>query len=411
MLSEETHPSRKCLIPCLLVFTSACAAGPGPSAPHAGSSIVRDDWRPLSWEERHDAMTFRVLPNMAREFQHSQRKAAPDMTCRTCHGEDAERVAYAMPHGLPALDLTRLDRSEPMVRFMTDQVTPTMADLLGVDRRQFTCFGLPPEAAMMTRRDLLSSAAGVALASGTRRAWGEVESPMPVAFVSHGGQCWRSTPCGPALRGLGSAHPEASRGGGDDPALGFPPRRMALGATGRGVAQYDFPSWLATKLPAGLAYASPPSEVLAERVASLLGGRVERGARRGFDHTTWMPLLHLLPAADVPVLEIAFPYLPDRDLFGLGSRLAPLRDEGVLLLASGGMTHNLASVDLDAPPQRLRRGERLGTSTGCRTPGGSRYRRATRLETQGAGCRSRAPGRRRPLPRPSHGARRSVRAR
>ena len=127
-------------------------------------------------------------------------------------------------------------------------------------------------------------------------------------------------------------------------------RRLELGATGPGVAQYDFPAWLADRLPRGLAYASPPSEALAQKVEALLGGAqaVARSRRTGLDHTTWMPLLHLRPAADAPVLELAYPYLPDRDVFALGRRLAPLRREGVLLLASGGMTHNLASVDLDA---------------------------------------------------------------
>lgn len=132
-------------------------------------------------------------------------------------------------------------------------------------------------------------------------------------------------------------------------------RHIAIGATGRGVAQYDFPSWLSEKLPANLSYATPASEPLAKRVEALLGGAypVQRSARKGMDHTTWMPLMHMLPAADVPVLELAYPYLPEPALFALGQNLAPLRDEGVLLLASGGMTHNLASVDLDraaSPP-------------------------------------------------------------
>jgi 4,5-DOPA dioxygenase extradiol len=59
-----------------------------------------------------------------------------------------------------------------------------------------------------------------------------------------------------------------------------------------------------------------------------------------------MPLLCLFPKAATPTLEIAYPYLSDVELFAFGRRLAPLRDEGILFVASGGMTHNLASADL-----------------------------------------------------------------
>lgn len=104
--------------------------------------MAPDRWSPLTWEERHDRMTWLVHPNMARVFQRHDGKAVADVTCRTCHGKDAEEVAYAMPHALPALDPGHMpDPSLPIVRFMTDEVTPTMADLLGVDRRSFTCFG------------------------------------------------------------------------------------------------------------------------------------------------------------------------------------------------------------------------------------------------------------------------------
>ena len=105
----------------------------------------RDDWAKLTWEDRHSEMTFLVLPNMARLFQRHDGKPDPDMTCRTCHGGDAERVAYAMPHGLPALDPAHMpDERTPTVRFMRETVTPTMADLLGVERREFTCFRCHP---------------------------------------------------------------------------------------------------------------------------------------------------------------------------------------------------------------------------------------------------------------------------
>jgi hypothetical protein len=133
---------------------SAGASGPG-SAAHG--SRTDPAWNALSWEERHDTMTFAVLPNMARLFQRFRGASAPDMTCRTCHGEDAERVSYAMPHGLPPLDPRRMPdpnardaKEAKMAKFMTEQVTPTMADLLGEPRfdpttkQGLSCFSCHP---------------------------------------------------------------------------------------------------------------------------------------------------------------------------------------------------------------------------------------------------------------------------
>jgi 4,5-DOPA dioxygenase extradiol len=204
---------------------------------------------------------------------------------------------------------------------------------------------------MITRRDALGGGLGLALAGtlGTAQTAAAPEA-MPVAFVSHGGPLLAVDPVrGPALRAWGARLPKPRGVIAMTPHWGT--RGLRLGATGRGVAQYDFPRWLADKLPPDLSYGSPPSDALARDVQELLGEtrRVERSERQGLDHTTWMPLMHLLPAADVPVLEIAYPYVPEAELFALGRRLAPLRDEGVLFLASGGVTHNLAAVDLDAP--------------------------------------------------------------
>ena len=104
----------------------------------------------MTWEDRHDVMTFAVLPNMARAFQRFDGSTDPDMTCATCHGPDAELVHYAMPHGLPALDPKRLPdpkgpdpRQARMAKFMIEEVTPAMADLLGAPRG-FSCFNCHP---------------------------------------------------------------------------------------------------------------------------------------------------------------------------------------------------------------------------------------------------------------------------
>jgi hypothetical protein len=138
------------LAPIVAMGAPACAAHSTGRAPAAvaAAGAHRDAWSPLTWEERHTEMTFLVLPNMARLFQEHDRKAAPDLTCRSCHGDDAERVAYAMPHGLSVLDPRHMpEAADDRVRFMTDEVTPKMADLLGIDRADFSCFACHPRKA------------------------------------------------------------------------------------------------------------------------------------------------------------------------------------------------------------------------------------------------------------------------
>jgi 4,5-DOPA dioxygenase extradiol len=72
---------------------------------------------------------------------------------------------------------------------------------------------------------------------------------------------------------------------------------------------------------------------------------------RGLDHGAYVPLVAMYPEADVPVLQVSLPTLEPRPLFELGKALAPLRDEGVFLMGSGFITHNLRAMRLsgDAP--------------------------------------------------------------
>jgi 4,5-DOPA dioxygenase extradiol len=58
-----------------------------------------------------------------------------------------------------------------------------------------------------------------------------------------------------------------------------------------------------------------------------------------------MPLFHMLPAANVPLLELPMPLMRDPDLFAFGRALAPLRKAGIMILTSGTMTHNLAAAN------------------------------------------------------------------
>jgi 4,5-DOPA dioxygenase extradiol len=90
-------------------------------------------------------------------------------------------------------------------------------------------------------------------------------------------------------------------------------------------------------------YPAPGDVALAHRVVDLLGpGRAAPSTDWGLDHGTWSVLVHLRPAADVPVVQLSLhEELPAARHLALGRALAPLRDEGVLVMGSGNLVHNL----------------------------------------------------------------------
>ena len=93
---------------------------------------------------------------------------------------------------------------------------------------------------------------------------------------------------------------------------------------------YDAPG--APELAASVKALMPASEPVLERES------------RGLDHGAWVPLKAMYPDADIPVLQMSMPDLDPRHLFEIGRRLAPLRDEGVLIVGSGFLTHGLPFV-------------------------------------------------------------------
>lgn len=97
-----------------------------------------------------------------------------------------------------------------------------------------------------------------------------------------------------------------------------------------------------------LRYDAPGAPQLAERVESLLHGAglpAHSVPDGGLDHGIWTPLRYMFPRADIPVLPLAWsPNWAPARLFALGQVLAPLADEGVLIIGSGSITHNLQRV-------------------------------------------------------------------
>ena len=176
-----------------------------------------------------------------------------------------------------------------------------------------------------------------------------VPSPsLPALFVSHGAPLFAldAGTTGPALTQWGAAlraqHP-GLRG-----VVIMSPHWMARTPqvmTGPAPATWHdfggFPSALYQ-----LQYPAPGAPALAQEVLGLLqaaGVAAQDDAARPFDHGAWVPLMHLFPQADVPVVQVALPAgAGPAEVYALGAALRSLRGQGVLVVGSGSMTHNLA---------------------------------------------------------------------
>lgn len=106
-----------------------------------------------------------------------------------------------------------------------------------------------------------------------------------------------------------------------------------------------------------LRYPAPGAPAVAQRVRAVLnsaGIRAGVDDRRGLDHGAWVPLMLMYPAADIPVMQLAIVSgLPSVEATNLhlhiGEALRELRDEGVLILGSGSVTHNLRALAFHEP--------------------------------------------------------------
>jgi 4,5-DOPA dioxygenase extradiol len=169
---------------------------------------------------------------------------------------------------------------------------------------------------------------------------------LPALFISHGSPMIALEPgvAGRFLERLGPAI---------DATFGRPQAILALSAhtlarepvalaSPRHEAVYDFGNFDARLFE--MRYDAPGAPALAERVAALMPG-THRAEQGGLDHGIWTALKYLYPNADVPVLPLAWsPRESPERLFALGRALAPLADEGVLVLGTGSITHNLRRV-------------------------------------------------------------------
>jgi 4,5-DOPA dioxygenase extradiol len=174
-----------------------------------------------------------------------------------------------------------------------------------------------------------------------RPAWTPDDGPVPALYLSHGapptfddphwiGQLFGWSQSLPKPTGvlIVSAHWESAPLALSSPAAGTP-------------LVYDFGGFHPRYY--GMTYATPDASALAARVAGLMpaGEPVHASTRRGLDHGAWVPLKIMYPWADVPVLQMSLPTHDPARLLELGRRLRPLREEGVLVVGSGFMTHGL----------------------------------------------------------------------
>lgn len=99
-------------------------------------------------------------------------------------------------------------------------------------------------------------------------------------------------------------------------------------------------------------YPAPGSPQLAKRVQALTGnGTVDFDEKWGLDHGAWSVLTRMYPRAEIPVLQLSLDSaLSPEEHFALAHKLRPLRNEGVLILGSGNIVHNLRAIDWHGDP-------------------------------------------------------------
>lgn len=180
---------------------------------------------------------------------------------------------------------------------------------------------------------------------------------LPAFFVSHGAPTLPLTdaPVRRFLEGFAASLPERPR------AIlvvsaHWETARPAVNAVAINQTIHDFYGF--PRALYAMHYPAPGSAALAERVRALLadgGIASDIDTSRGLDHGAWVPLRMIFPEADIPVVQLSVQTgLGPGHHLALGRLLAPLREKGVLILASGSFTHDLSSFRdyadaIDAP--------------------------------------------------------------
>lgn len=166
---------------------------------------------------------------------------------------------------------------------------------------------------------------------------------LPALFISHGAPTYalEPGPAGAQLTTLGQSLPKPKA------VLVVSPhwmtREVQVGTALRPETIHDFggfsPALYQLRYPvAGDRHFS----VRAQKLLSAAGWSVSPDDERGLDHGAWVPMRHLYPLADVPTFQVSMPAgLDGASAYAFGQALAPLSEEGVLIVGSGSLTHNL----------------------------------------------------------------------
>lgn len=172
-------------------------------------------------------------------------------------------------------------------------------------------------------------------------------TPTPSLFISHGAPTFALEPgrLGANLGALAARMPDVkailvvsahwqTRGGTRVMTTPAPETIHDFGGFASELYRLEYP-----------ASGAPEIALEASRLLAAQGFVVAEESHRGLDHGAWVPLLHLYPSARVPVFQVSMPHdLNTIEAWRMGRTLGPLRDQGILIVGSGSLTHNLYEV-------------------------------------------------------------------